>query len=161
MKIIILSDSHGNIVRLRHVLGYAQELKAGAIVHAGDWYRAAPEDFARVKTIPIYTVLGNNDYRPELRDELRLAGIKYSENFLGFEIGNIKIGLSHYPIGIKEALESQKYDLLIHGHTHKIKDETHGKTRVLNPGALHKTPEPSFAVFDTKTNKVEFIDVED
>lgn len=170
MKLVILSDSHGNIVRLRHVLGFVEELVAGAIIHAGDWYRLVPEDFARVKNIPVYTALGNNDYRPELRDELRRANIIFSEDFLEFEIDTLNIGLSHHPPSLKlredkpystidRAYASGKYDVWIHGHTHKPKNEVIGKTRVLNPGALDRASHPTFAVYDTQADEVEFIDI--
>lgn len=159
MKLLIISDSHDNIVRLRHVLGFAEKLKVGAIIHLGDWYRVVPEEIARVKNIPVYTVLGNADYRPELREELQQASIKYSENFLELELDNKKIGLSHYPSGIRNLIDGQKYDLLLHGHTHKRKNEVHGKTRVLNPGALQGTQLPSFAVYDTSSGEVEFVDI--
>ena len=37
MRILVVSDSHGNIVRLKHVIGYANAQKLDAIIHCGDW----------------------------------------------------------------------------------------------------------------------------
>ncbi|PIP57073.1 YfcE family phosphodiesterase, partial [Candidatus Woesebacteria bacterium CG22_combo_CG10-13_8_21_14_all_45_10] len=37
MKIVVISDSHGNIANLKHVLGFAKKIKAEAIIHCGDW----------------------------------------------------------------------------------------------------------------------------
>ena len=174
MRIIILSDSHDNIVRLKHVIGFASTLGASAIIHCGDWNTPlAVKQFEGVK-IPVYGVLGNADIDPEVKVKMQkskinpdMIGVKYEKDFLEIELGGKKIGICHYPpspVGLpgqalQYALESGKYDLLVHGHTHKRGMWHKGTTLLVNPGALQKTLEPSFAVYDTEANKVEIIDV--
>ncbi len=174
MRIIILSDSHDNIVRLKHVIGFAKECKAGAIIHCGDWntplavkqFESDLIGFEGVK-IPVFGVLGNADIDPEMKVKSKKLKVKINEDFLEITLNGKRIGICHYPPSpaasegraLQHALESGKYDLLVHGHTHKRGMWHKGTTLLVNPGALQKTLEPSFAVYDTETNKVEIIDI--
>jgi len=48
----------------------------------------------------------------------------------------------------------------LHGHTHAIRDERVGPTRVMNPGALHRAPQHTALLFDSATLEAEWIDVD-
>ncbi|TSC90207.1 MAG: phosphodiesterase, MJ0936 family [Microgenomates group bacterium Gr01-1014_5] len=166
MRIIILSDSHDNIVRLKHVIGFAKECKAGAIIHCGDWNtplavkQFEPDliGFDGVK-IPVYGVLGNADIDPRMQQVLKETNINFNESFLKLEFDGKHIGVSHYPTLLEEIAQKEKFDIGFCGHTHRRRKWESSNTLLVNPGALHKTLEPSFAVYDTETNKVEIIDV--
>lgn len=174
MKILVLSDSHGNIVRLKHAIGYANAQKSDAIIHCGDWDNAEAVLTMQNAEIPVYGVLGNADVDPQMVPSLRNANVIFTgafTDFLKLDLGGRSIGVCHFPPSsrsaglrrgkpLQDALESGQYDILFHGHTHKKKDKLLGKTRVVNPGALQKTPTPSFAVYDTEMNSVDFVDVE-
>lgn len=176
MKILVLSDSHGNIVRLKHVVGYANAQKLGAIIHCGDWDNTEAVLTMKDAEIPVYPegtnsvypegtsfaygVLGNADVDPSILTSLRNANVIYDIVFLKLVLDGKNIGVCHFPGKLEEAIKSQEYDVLFHGHTHKKKDKLFGKTRVVNPGALQKTPTPSFAVYDTDNSVVEFVDVQ-
>ncbi len=175
MRILILSDIHDNIVRLRHVLGFAPEIGIEAIIVCGDWGRALTtiDEFHTVKNeggvygMKIYGVLGNADINPEMPKALSNAGIEFDKDFLELNVGNRKIGLAHYPTSsvtlggkaLKQAAQSQTYDILFHGHTHKKTETILGRTLIVNPGALSRTLSPSFAVYDTAKNSVEFVNI--
>lgn len=175
MKVLILSDIHDNIVRLRHVLGFASVLGAKAIIVCGDWGRALTtiNEFHTVKqnaadnSMKIYGVLGNADIKPEVKSKIQMSNIKLEDNFLEINFGGRKIGLSHFPTSsitlggkaLKKAAESQKYDILLFGHTHKKSETMFGHTKLINPGAIGRTLSPSFAVYDTEKNSVEFVDI--
>lgn len=160
MKVIIISDSHGNIVRLKHVLGFAQEAKMGAIIHCGDWDNPqAVQVFADTEGIPVYGVLGNADIDPKMLKTMDETGIIFEPDFLEVEMDGQKIGVCHFPTGLTDALNSQEYDILLCGHIHSRFEEQVGKTLFVRPGALHRTKEPSFVVYDTDLNKVEFVDL--
>lgn len=170
MKILILSDSHGNIVRLKHVVGYANSSGVSAIIHCGDWDNSEAVETMKDAEIPVYGVLGNADVDPQMVPSLRNTDVNFSVDFLKLDLKGRNIGVCHFPPSsrsaglrrgkpLQDALESRQYDILFHGHTHKKKDKLFGKTRVVNPGALQKTPTPSFAVYDTENGALEFIDV--
>ena len=159
MKILVLSDSHGNIVRLKHVVGHANSSGVGSIIHCGDWDNAESVLTMKNAEIPVYGVLGNADVDPQIVPSLRNANVNFSTDFLKLELGGRNIGVCHFPGKLETAIKSQEYDVLFHGHTHKKKDKMFGRTKVVNPGALQKTPTPSFAVYDTEMNSIDFIDL--
>lgn len=176
MKILILADTHDNIVRLRHVMGFAKEIGAETIIHCGDWGRALIVDnFTRENLqttggmkIQVYGVLGNADIDPDLPKRLKEENIIFEKDFLEIKIDGKKIGVAHYPISsfmvggkmLNEAFESGLYDILFFGHTHKKSETTLRHMKLVNPGALERVYSPSFVVYDTQTNKVEFIDTQ-
>lgn len=160
MKILIVSDSHDNIVRLKHVIGFAKEMKAEAIIHCGDWSSQDAVNTMDNLGIGTYGVLGNADIDPQIVASLRKAKIKFNSDFLKLELGGRKIGVCHYPERLKETIKSQEYDALFCGHIHSRHKAIYAKTLVVRPGALGRTPSPSFAVYDTEKNDVEFVDVE-
>lgn len=166
MKILIVSDSHDNIVRLKHVIGFAKKHKFDALIHCGDWSSADAVNTMENLEIVAYGVLGNADIDPQIISSLRKANIIFDSDFLKLDLpagrqdlGGRKIGVCHYPDKLKEAIESKEYDVLFCGHIHNKHKEIHGKTLVVRPGALGRTLLPSFAVYDTEKNDVEFVDL--
>lgn len=160
MKILIISDSHDNIVRLKHALGFTGKIKIGAIIHCGDWSSQDAVNTMNNLGIRAYGVLGNADVDPQIVVSLRKAKIKFKSDFLKLQLGGRNLGVCHYPEKLKKAIESQEYDALFCGHIHSKHKKIYGKTLVVSPGALGRTLSPSFAVYDTEKNNVEFVDVE-
>lgn len=63
-------------------------------------------------------------------------------------------------------ISSQLYDLVIHGHTHRKRDDKMGDVLVLNPGCAHRDfsnvegeieTEPSIIIFDITKMSYQFI----
>jgi len=158
MKILVISDSHGNIANLKHVMGFAKKIKVKAVIHCGDWDNAESAKTVLSFGIPLYTVLGNADIDPEigkrLKESASLRGKSksFSENYLEFEIDNKKIGMIH------DIRSLPKVDVLFCGHTHQQFEEVIDSVRVINPGALENGI--NFAVYETVNNRVEFFDDE-
>ena len=161
MKVLIISDSHGNIANLKHVIGFAKKSGFGAVIHAGDWNRVESVETVLSFGIPLYSVIGNADIDPEigkrLKENASLRGKSksFSADFVEFEIDRKKIGVTHKPADINEMLSKKKFDIVFHGHTHKITDSTVFGVRVINPGAIVKGN--NFAVYDTTSGKIEFV----
>ena len=64
------------------------------------------------------------------------------------------------------AIKSGIYDVFIHGHTHKRREDKIGKTLVLNPGTAHKKvknasglfeEEGGIMIFDTQTKEYKYV----
>ena len=161
MKILIASDTHGNLVALSHVLSFGKIQGVEAIIHCGDWC-----DGQAVKTIlkvdiPLYAVMGNCDeaHKEEVWEVLQGATEK-NQNLLETELDNRKIAIAHQPEKISSHIQSGKFDAIFHGHLHMSASvKTTGNTLIVNPGALGSTPKPSFAIYDTKTNTAELIEI--
>lgn len=151
MKIIIISDSHGNVANLKHVLGFAKKIKAGAVIHCGDWDNLAAVEAVLSFGILLYSVLGNADIHKDEIQKLKIKSQKFSENFLKIGLGGRKIGVTH-----QYQVSNVKYqDVLFCGHRHRQWEFVQDGVRIVNPGALRN--EINFAIYDTDTNKVEFI----
>lgn len=124
MKIVVMSDSHGNRKRIDEIL--KRNPDAFAFLHAGD----LDDD---CKNYPdLYLVKGNNDYYFNLPEEvsLRFAGVGIymtHSNHLYYE-------------RIKRLVERAKElncQIAVYGHTHCVDDQTIDGIRVLNPGSLY------------------------
>src|SRR3990167_241539 len=143
MKILVLSDSHDNIVRLNHVMGFGQAQGIDAVIHCGDWNTPLAVSEISKSPIKLYGVLGNADVDKKM--EQLLFGIceEFNPDFLELNLDNKKIGICHYPTGLDTPALSQEYDILFFGHTHIAKNQKYKKTQIVNPGALHRTNSPS------------------
>ena len=149
MKIIIISDSHDNIANLKLAIGFAKKIKADGIIHCGDWDNLRAVKIAYSCNIPVYGVLGNADVDPGIAEIV-------NDSWLKVNLGNRKIGVVH---NIKDfVFDKKKLDIIFCGHRHFKCERVVNGVKVVAPGALHSI-EPSFAVYDTDTNGVEFFDL--
>ncbi len=156
MKVIIISDSHGNIANIKLVLGFAKKIKADGIIHCGDWDNLVAVREVLSSNTPLYAVLGNADIHPEIKDMLKKKAKAFDEKCLEFSLGGRKIGVVH---DIKDlVLNKNKLDIVFCGHRHFKSERIINGVKVVSPGALHSI-ESSFAVYDTDTNGVEFFDL--
>lgn len=155
MKIVIISDSHGNIANLKHVLGFARKIDVGAIIHCGDWDNLRAVETVVTSGIPIYGVLGNGDIDPRITNNLELITKNFNEKFLTIEIEGRKIGVIHDVLQL-DSFAAGQLDILFVGHTHKQGESVVDGVKVVNPGALEHNA--SFAVYDTVVNRIEFLD---
>lgn len=145
MKILVIGDSHGNIANLKHVMGFAKTIDAKAVIHTGDWNNLKSVETVENYGVPLYSCLGNGDIDPNF---------KFKE-FIEFEIDGIKIGLTHKPVNVNKYFNYKDVDIVFCGHIHS-KDENYiEEIKIVRPGALEN--DINFAVFDTKTKMVEFI----
>lgn len=156
MKIIVVSDSHGNIANLKLMMGFAKKIKAEAIIHCGDWDNLKSVEEISSSGISIYGVLGNADIHPEIKDMLKKYAKEFNEKYLELNLGDKKIGVIH---NIKDfVVNKSKLDIIFCGHRHFKSERIINGVKVISPGALHSI-KPSFAVYDTDTNGVEFFDL--
>jgi hypothetical protein len=155
MKILVISDSHGHLVNLKHVMGFAKKFRASAIIHAGDWNTVEAIETVLSFGIPLYTVLGNADIDPMVSKILKAKSKMFGENFLEFELGGRDIGITHKPSDLKKYFDGKKLDVIFCGHRHSKDESLVNGILVIRPGATIMGN--NFAVYDTATNKVEFI----
>lgn len=156
MKIVVMSDSHGNIANLKLVLGFAKKINAGALIHSGDWDNSRAVEETLLSGIPLYAVLGNADIDTEISNKLQARAALFGEKFLKINLDNKKIGIVH---NIKDLiLKKEDLDIVFCGHKHFKSEMIVNEVRVIAPGALH-SPGPSFVVYETDANRVEFFDL--
>lgn len=141
MKALVISDSHGNISNIKHVLEFGKKIEVDAIIHCGDWNNLESVNTVINFNIPLYGVIGNADIADNIKR-------KFSKD-LEIKLDNKKIFVTHK--FSNQDLRFKNYDIVFCGHYHRQQQVGN----VVNPGALENSI--NFAIYDTTTGKVEFL----
>lgn len=156
MKILVISDSHGNLANLSHIMGFAKKFQADAVIHCGDWNTIESVDAVLSIGISLYTVIGNADIRQEVIQKLKNKSKKFGEEYMEFVVDGRKIGVTHKPSNNKEFFGGKKLDIIFNGHIHSKDENVINDVKIVRPGAVINGN--NFAIYDTSTNKIEFIE---
>ena len=169
MRIGIISDTHDDIENVQKAIEIFNTEKVQYVIHAGDYiFPGIVSEFKKLDA-KLIGVFGNNDGERVhlLKNFLSIEGELKGE--LGeIELDGLRFGIYHgTDKEVREKLvNSQKYDVIISGHTHRIempsiaqkcssdeenkdKDENQHENKknarrrrqtplVLNPGSAHK-----------------------
>ena len=148
MKILILSDSHGNLANMAEAVTRSAPRM---IFHLGDCWRDAEQLHDLFPDIPLEQVPGNCDFRPS----------EPAERLLCLEDKRILLCHGH-TCGVKQSLlnagyaaEEQDLDLFLFGHTHRPLVDKRGKTLFLNPGSIGDYVRPSYAIVTILNGKLD------
>lgn len=148
MKILVLSDSHGNVDNMAQAV---EQEQPQLIVHLGDCWRDGEHLRDRFPSIPMEQVPGNCDYR----------SFEQAERLLFIEDARILICHGH-TLGVKQSLlragykaEEERLDLLLFGHTHRPMVDKRGRTLFVNPGSIGDYFHPFYAVVTVEQGKVD------
>jgi putative phosphoesterase len=161
MKIAVLSDTHNQKARVRRALDLLRDRGVSVVLHCGDIEDAPIVELFRDFTA--HFVLGNCDWdRTALAETIEEIGATLHENFGHLEMDGKQIAFVHgHEQKLLAELEAADcYDYLFHGHTHVAADRRRGRTRVINPGALHRVREKTFVILDVPSGAVESVVVE-
>lgn len=126
MKIVVLSDTHGDPDVIEQV--YKQEQDADAFFHCGDSELAY--DDAHFNNM--YRVKGNCDFDRNFVDDLLVPIGDRSIFMTHGHLYNIKMTLT--PLDYKA--QETGADIVLFGHSHLLGAEQIGDTLFLNPGSL-------------------------
>lgn len=139
MKLLILSDSHGNF---ENMVRAVERTAPRMMVHLGDCWKDGRRLHAAFPTLEFAQVPGNCDFRPE----------EALERVLMVEDKRILICHGH-TYHVKDSLLSIGYaaaeqhaDLVLFGHTHQPLQRWSARTLLLNPGSIGDYLAPSYAV---------------
>ena len=128
MKLLILSDSHGNVDNM--VLAVIKE-KPDMILHLGDCMADARQLHKRFPEIPMEGVPGTCDCSMDMPERtLLVEGFRIL--MLHGHSRNVKAGY----LNLEMAAREKEVDLALFGHTHRGFCEYHNGTRFLNPGSI-------------------------
>lgn len=131
VRVGLVSDSHGRFECLSRMADTAPDVAAW--IHCGD-YCDDGEDLAIYTGVPVYAVLGNNDYMTRTNDpECRCI-----------TVGGIRIvaihGCQWYGERrwqkLVELGRQHQADLVAFGHTHRRFIKTEGDLWIVNPGSI-------------------------
>ena len=167
MKIAIFSDSHDNLANMEKAVNWINNENIRVLIHCGDVCAPAVlKELSKNFSGQIHLVFGNVDGDHFLSTRLsytELKNITVHGQLGEIELDNKKIAFTHLPWAARGLAATNKYDIVFYGHTHKPWEEmigprlTGGKnTKLVNPGTLGGMfNKPTFAVYDTETDKLE------
>ncbi len=128
MKILVLSDSHGDIARMEQAIALEQP---DTVIHLGDCLPDAQALRERHPGLTVYGVPGNCDGKTSLPEVLTVT------------LGGVKFLLTHghrhhvkfSPLRLALDAESQGANVALFGHTHSRLCKQRGALWLLNPGS--------------------------
>lgn len=159
MLIGLLSDSHGHAETTARAVAALHEAGAELLLHMGDIETEAVIDELVGHNARI--VFGNCDWHEQdLARYAQHVGVRVDHPAGRLEVDGKRIVFTHGHLGkyMDEAISSG-VDYLMHGHTHEVRDERCGATRVINPGALFRARRYTVALLDPRTDDLRFIDI--
>lgn len=160
MVIGIISDTHDRADAMRQAVTLLRSRGAEYFIHCGDVGGQGVLDC--LAGLPASLVWGNTDHdRVELSQYARSLDLSCHGAMANLEFGWRKIAVLHGddPRLMQRLLQEQAFDYVMHGHTHVRRDERVGRTRIINPGALHRVREKTVALLNTSTDALEFLTV--
>lgn len=161
MKIGILSDTHDRIGAMKTAIELLRRAGAEYFIHCGDV--GSPAVLDHLDGLPSAFVWGNTDY-----DEVRLQryaasiGVRCLGAYGQVELAGKQVGVLHGDdFKLKQRLlAEQQLDYLLQGHTHLRADDRVGRTRLINPGALHRAAVKTVALLDLSADDLRYLTVD-
>lgn len=173
MLIGITADSHSNG---RPILRSVEEFNArevDLVLHCGDWDMPFTLMWYADLSCPLKGVLGNGDggltrFLWAVQQQSLAIDLELDPHFLDLKLDGKRIGVCHgdsTPL-LDFLLESQQFDVVCSGHTHRPKIERIGKTLHINPGSLvgvllpeSRTYPYTVAIYDTQYDHAEIVEL--
>ena len=160
--VALLSDTHDAKKNLTWALALLRERDVRRILFCGDLNSPAMLDY--FNGFDPRFVLGNADRQEQAIEEKaeELFGPGRVAMVQTLDIDGKSVAVTHgHTKDLERLTEGQEYEYVIHGHTHRRRDEKRGVVRIINPGALGgiKRESRSFALLYPGTGKVEFHEI--
>jgi putative phosphoesterase len=122
VRIGLIADTQG-VFDVDALVRYVSQAFAGVdeIWHAGDWGTDAVLEGLRLLGPPLVVVNGNAPDDPQFPMTIERT------------IGKYRVGMIHN-LDARHQAWGRGFDVVIHAHTHRWRDEVVGRTRFINPG---------------------------
>lgn len=161
MKIGIIADTHDNLPQIKKAVEIFNQEKVELVLHAGDF--VSPFTCLEFKNLncPLKGVFGNNDGdKIYLQEKFKGIGELFPELYKT-NINHKNIIMLHLEKLIDDLAESQKYEVIIYGHTHRTDLRKIGKTLIVNPGECGGwlTGKSTIALLDLENLKAKIINL--
>ncbi len=158
MKILVFSDSHGDILRMSNIISRNRS-DTDLVIHLGDRKSDIDEVMRDYPKIACLSVVGNCDAISFLSLS---APLEHTLTLEGFKIymthGHHKdVKSSIY--GLMREAKSKKYDIVLYGHTHIAKSQTIDGITYFNPGSIsfpRGSGNPSYGLINLTAQKADF-----
>ncbi|MEM3608800.1 MAG: metallophosphoesterase [Candidatus Bathyarchaeia archaeon] len=164
MLVGLIADTHDCLPMVDKAIKKLNEEGVGLVLHAGDY--VAPFVIPRFKGLKakLIGVFGNNDGDKELlKRRFSENNFDIRGNFAEISVDNVKIALLHGGEEelLKALINSESFNIIVHGHTHKAEVYSKGKTLIVNPGEVcgYLTGKSTIAVLDIERREAKIIHI--
>jgi len=156
---LVISDSHDNMMMLKKISDLILKRNVTHIFHCGDFVAPFTLPLLMRNNVEFFGVFGNNDGERLLLKEKSKNKIFPSPHEL--EIEGKKIAMFHEPYLLESVAQSNMYDFIFYGHTHKVDIKKVGKTLIVNPGEScgYLTGKATIVLLDSKTGSTELLEI--
>lgn len=155
----VLSDSHGRIGITAQAVSLLLEKGASLLIHLGDVESDAVIDELVGHNARL--VFGNCDWDiGPLASYAESVGVAVDHPAGRLEIDGKKVAYTHGHLQdeMDKAL-TDNVDYLLHGHSHELRDERIGNTRIINPGALFRASRYTAVILEPASDWLEVIEI--
>ena len=163
MKIGILSDTHDNLVSIKKAVNLFNREKTDLVLHAGDIVSPFTALEFQKLNCTFTGVFGNNDGDMlYLREKFEKIGQLFPAPYIA-NINHRQIIMMHKEKLIDALIESQKYEIIIYGHIHRLDLRKIGRSLIINPGECGGwlTNQCTVAILQTDNLEAKIIDLDD
>jgi putative phosphoesterase len=165
MLVGLMADTHDFLPMVDKAVERLNEEGVKLVLHAGDY--VAPFVVPRFKKLKakLIGVFGNNDGDRELLKKRfsEYEGLEMRGNFAEIVIDGAKIVLLHGSEEelLKVLINSEIFDIVVHGHTHKAEAYRKEKTLVVNPGEVcgYLTGRSTIALLETSKREAKIVEI--
>jgi putative phosphoesterase len=165
MLVGLMSDTHDNLPLVEKAVRKLNEEKVRLVLHAGDY--VAPFVIPRLSglRVKLIGVFGNNDGDKELLKKRFNENpmLEIHGNFASVKVDEIRVALLHGSEEelLKALIESEAFDVVVYGHTHKAEIYRKGKTLIVNPGEVcgYLTGKATIALLDTEKLEARIVEL--
>ncbi len=135
MIIGVTGDTHNNLKNIGEICTIFNENSTDLVFHTGDI--SLPKSllcFNKLKC-PLVAIIGNNDVgeRKGLEEAAKSFKCQIFDEPYFTNLISVNISIIHHPDLIDNEMLN-KNQLILHGHTHRFRNEKIGNTVIFNPG---------------------------
>ncbi len=162
LRLGILSDSHGNVTTTNRGVAALQQAGADALIHLGDVEDEAVLDALMTRPfLPVHLVFGNVDWPVEpLAQYARSLGYHVHHPCGELLCGRKRVVFHHgHETRHRQAALADGADFILEGHTHRAMDQRLERSRLINPGALHRAARYTVALLTPDAGRLEYLPV--
>lgn len=135
MRIGVVSDTHNNLKNVRRIVELFNDAGVERVIHTGDITQPKVIDEFSALNAPLFGVFGNNDQGELalLETMVRRHGFHFVQPPLALEWAGRRIVVIHSPEELA-LVGHEDFDVLLHGHTHRLTIEFDDTRLTFNPG---------------------------
>lgn len=158
----LIADMHDRLPYIKRAVEELNRRNVELVLNAGDFISPFVVRYFQPLKVRMVGVFGNNDsMKGVLTSMFSELGFNVSGYFKSLELDGRRFALTHGDEDelLRSLIDSNYYDVVVYGHTHKAEAYKRRKTLAVNPGEVcgYLTEKSTIAILDTETLDVETV----